>query len=243
MRGYVSVTLAITISSFVIFSTTTGAPATARCPRRSLCNDFYEHSAIFVGRVISGSEQVGPGREAGDVRFKVEETFKGDLSAEARVYVSSLDDTAHRVFGLSRDQSYVVFARESSGLLITGMCSRTKPVAEAKSELIFLRSLSTAGAGGRIFGWVEESLRDSNSIAPMADLTVALENAENQRLEAKTNAEGYLEFNGLKPGKYKVIPNWPDHYAGWIEEGSPVIEISGQRCKNGIFRAIAQRKK
>lgn len=227
------------------FSSASGRTHAFRCPRMTLCEAFESAAAVFVGRVIAVSEKVDPAFGAKEARFAVAEAFKGVAGDEAQAIVDLRDDTGHGP-ELVRGDRYLIFAVKNKNRLYAHSCSRTSPVvgAKPKIELHFLRNLSAAGAGGRIFGWVEATT------TPLPGVTVVLEKDGKQQTQSRTNAEGYVEFTGLKPGRYKVRPVWPDHYTGWVDadytgrvDADYVIEIPDQGCASFGFLARAHRKR
>ncbi|HYO64421.1 MAG TPA: serine hydrolase [Pyrinomonadaceae bacterium] len=123
--------------------------------------EFQRAKAVFVGRVLGGTEKLkakGPdGRSqslvAGEVRLAVEELFKGDPARETTLAVNSMLGTSCGDYGLRVGARYVVYAYASERgerLLYTGVCTRTVAAdsSHAASDLTFLRSLPAIGARG-----------------------------------------------------------------------------------------------
>ena len=147
--------------------------------------------------------------EGGRVRFAVEESFKG---------VSATEMTLPALEGMCggrsfvRGERYLVYARysDSSGLFI-GVCSPTKKLEEAESDLQFLRSLPAPGTGGRLYGKVAVNVGGTKH-SPLSGITVVVKGEMRQRIEMKTDSNGNFELNGLKPGKYIVNIVLPENY-------------------------------
>src|SRR5690349_4179825 len=103
------------------------SPATAcSCAESTPCQAFGYSSAVFVGRMLEGSEKVRDytkdgktiSYEAGKVRFAVEEAFKGVNTTEITIYVLNLKGTSCEGTALGRGIRYLVYAgsMESVGL-------------------------------------------------------------------------------------------------------------------------------
>src|SRR5215467_10083406 len=139
------------------------------CTRLSPCQKFGYSEAIFVGRMIGGSEPVSQqvvdgaviSRETGATRFSVEEVFKGSPSPVQMVEMPRFILTCGggRVdYSLIRGERYLVFARRSEDQSVSGYGAL---VSEAGEDLEFLRGLPAAGTGGtlsgRLYGSVPEA--------------------------------------------------------------------------------------
>ena len=88
-----------------------------------------------------------------DVRFAVEETFKGSVSRETTIHIDSMKGTSCGTYGLERGERYIVYAyggEKNPDALYTGVCTRTVEVTSeyAKEDLGFLRNLPPPGTGG-----------------------------------------------------------------------------------------------
>ncbi|HWT03617.1 MAG TPA: hypothetical protein VN256_25440 [Pyrinomonadaceae bacterium] len=90
------------------------APAARACSCliRDPASAFNDAKAVFVGRMLGGTEKLSlkdeGGKpyhlEAGDVRLTVEEVFKGDLPSVITVEVASMNGTSCGPYGLARDE-------------------------------------------------------------------------------------------------------------------------------------------
>jgi len=175
--------------------------------------------------------------ESGQVRFAVEESFKGVTATEITVFVMNMKGTScEGMAALARGGTYLVYAGylESVGLAI-GPCSATKPVDSAKTDLGFLRSLQQPGSGGRLYGRVavETGTREPT---PLPDVTVIVEDEAHKRIELKTDPDGNFEANGLKPGKYLVNPLLPENYVFRdSHQEKRVVHVSDRGCARAPF--------
>jgi TonB family protein len=128
------------------------------CARSSHCDEYWESSAVFVGKVIS----VAPGRKRSvknsllqplpgrfyEIRFSVEKSYKGYGGARQSVYV--LNSTGERGYEFKRGERYLVFAHGAGlkgGLpLILNECSKSNLASNASQEITRLDELLTPGS-------------------------------------------------------------------------------------------------
>ena len=79
---------------------------------------FNEAKVVFIGRMLGGTQKFSvkdnagmmSAIEAGQVRFSVEEIFKGSNAEELTIQVDSHAGTSCGLYGLSRGERYVVYA-------------------------------------------------------------------------------------------------------------------------------------
>lgn len=186
--------------------------------------EFNRAKVVFIGRMIQGTEKFSvkgkDGKsvalEAGTIRFAVQESFKGDVVAEVALEVDSMRGTSCGDYGLRKGVVYLAYGYESERdpkTLYTGVCTRTtEAVSEyARKDLSFLRNMPPPGTGGNLRGRVWADLR-AGGATPLANLTINIVGPDRQELKAFTNDKGDFEIKFLKPGKYVVSPNFPEHY-------------------------------
>ena len=179
---------------------------------------------VFIGRMRGGTEkwvvkdQAGKPHslEAGDVRFAVEEVFKGKEANEVTIGISSNKGTSCGPYGLKRGERYVVYAyasEQDEKQLYTGVCTRTGRVSSkyAKEDLDFLRNLPPAGVGGNLHGRIWSDLKERGA-TPLRDVRVKIISSDEQVITAFTDGEGEFLVKQLKPGKYRVEPDFPLNY-------------------------------
>lgn len=205
-----------------------------RCARFTPCEAFGRAKAVFVGRMLGGTEKgreyiengVKISYEAGEVTFAVEEIFKGVQGVELKVYVSTMKGTSCEWSGLQRGARYLVYAGGEANRFTISACSPTKEIEAAKDDLIFLRSLPEEGTGGRLSGKVG---LDSGEPTPpsLVGITIAVQDEKGKRLETRTNGAGEFEFIGLKPGKYVVEPVWDDAYSVYQPKREAIVADRG----------------
>jgi hypothetical protein len=212
------------------------------CGYSDPCNAFASASIVFIGQVIEGSEKVeiqgktdrSASHVAGKVRFTVEEVFKGALSSEVMISVSSNLNTSCGPYALIQGQKYVVYAYGDLPKLSTGVCTRTSRIVDATEDLQFLRNLPAEGTGGRLSGrlWADEN---KSRTTPLSNVTVIVRDAENNSIKAVTDSKGDFELTNLKPGKYTVEPVFPKYYIS--RPSKTEVIISDRGCTNVAFEA------
>lgn len=212
------------IAIFFLFSTPSISFACS-CGTGEPAHEFNRARMIFIGRMRGGSEkwvekdQAGKSHslEAGDVRFAVEEVFKGKEVGEVTVVINSHMQTSCGPYGLKRGERYLVYAyasEEGEKQLYTGVCTRTTTVSSeyAKEDLDFLRNLPPAGSGGNLQGRIWADLKQRGA-TPLRDVRIKIISADEQVITAFTDGEGEFLVKQLKPGKYRVEPDFPPNYS------------------------------
>ena len=126
--------------------------------RPSACEAYGQSEAVFVGKVSAISTELYNLQEGQSLRkrvkFDVIESFEG--AEEEKVTVVTGIGGGDCGYGFKPGGTYLVYAHEDddAGTLGTGICTRTAPVDAAEDDLAFLRSLSSKGPEGRVFGYV-----------------------------------------------------------------------------------------
>ena len=215
------------------------------CARLTPCEAFGSASAVFVGRMLGGSEKyreytkdgMTVSLEAGQVRFAVEESFKGVTATEITIHAMNMKGTScEGMAALARGGRYLVYAEnlQSVGLGI-GPCSATKPIDDAKEDLGFLKSLQPQGSGGRLYGQVAVET-GARQPTPLPGVTIVIEDEAQKRIEVTTDQEGKYEINGLNPGKYVVNPRLPDNYAARDHyQQNREVHVFDRGCSHASF--------
>lgn len=214
------------------------------CAFDSPCQVFSSASAIFIGEMVGGTEKVDMGREtgstsyeAGEVRFIVEETFKGNPGTEVTISVKSHKNSSCGPYGLIKGQRYIVYAYGESGHLSTGVCTLTRPLSmfsEEDDDFQFLKNLPKAGSGGRLT--VSVSADRGMIYKPFRDVAVILKNGEKQPIQGITNAEGVFEISNLRAGKYEVEALWPNSYSSTNSKAEVDVHDRGCATINFVAR-------
>lgn len=180
----------------------------------SPCEEYWEVTAVFIGTVIEGKlVTVKEGdfeyqRRA--VRISIDEAFRGVEGAEVEVLTGLGGGDCG--FGFRRAQQFLVYAyrSESDQKLHTNICTRTRAISEADPDLVYIRGLSKAKAGGTISGEVVRERRNETGGSngePLAGVKVTIDGP--QKAEAVTDAKGAFKIEGVEPGEYTVVPAAP----------------------------------
>jgi hypothetical protein len=90
-------------------------------------------SAVFSGKVLEIKEDSSSNTEPLKVTFQVNRTWKGVNETELSIYTGR--DSAGCGYSFKVNESYLVYAIESEGKLITGLCSLTKELSSAEEDL------------------------------------------------------------------------------------------------------------
>lgn len=211
-----SLLLAAFAAALLVCSASEASACTCAFGGSAPCQDYWKTDAVFVGRVVGSSKiTIDDGiykisRRL--VRMTVEQPLKGVEGAEAEVVTGWGGGDCGYEF--KTGASYIVYAGrdEKDGRLYTGICTRTRPLAEAGEDLSFIRSLSTAAPTGSVFGrvvrrnyeWKEGEL----VFKPVAGVGLSIEDGGASR-EMKTDAQGRFRFEGLAAGKHNITLRLP----------------------------------
>lgn len=202
---------------------------------------FNDAKVVFIGRMLGGTQKLSTkdraGKtitiEAGQVRFSVDEIFKGSNAEEFTIQIDSHEGTSCGPYGLKRGEQYVVYAYASNTdekLLYTGVCTRTGPTATeyAKEDLDFLRNLPPPGIGGELQGAIWVDLKSGGSTTALPDVRVKISGPDDQRITVFTDKNGKFTVKQLKPGKYKVEPEFPPNYSSEHKSQEVMVDDRGR---------------
>jgi 5-hydroxyisourate hydrolase-like protein (transthyretin family) len=198
------------VVSFVLLR---GAPADA-CSCGDFgppCQNYFQVDAVFVGTAKTIAEVEAPPDPMPFrrrlVTFTIERALRGLEGTSVGVTTGMGGGDCGYAF--KAGERYLVYAyRAQDGQLRTGICSRTRPIAEAADDLTFIDRLRTAPAGARVSGTIthwERSLAGDTAreYGPVADVHVQLR-GQGAALEARTDEQGRYEITGIRPGKYEL---------------------------------------
>src|SRR5690606_29734924 len=132
-RHYALLAVLITLSSFVVLP----APKAYGCsciPPGAPQEEMDRSAAVFAGTVADVQQapavESGPGYQ---ITFMVSEVWKGPV--EPQIVVATAQDSAACGYQFEAGREYIVYAYDSDGGLVTGLCSRTAARADAQEDL------------------------------------------------------------------------------------------------------------
>jgi hypothetical protein len=154
-------------------------------------------------------------RLAGNVRFSVDEAFKGDLNGEVVVnlgmphyswvgYFSEYTRFSCGDMSLSvlPNERVIVFAEKNDDAdrFYTNSCTLGVFPLNDKEKIDFLRKLPPAGSGGTLQGKVFSGEK------PLANFNLVIHGNDNGLIPVTTNRNGFFEAKPVKPGVYWIEP-------------------------------------
>jgi hypothetical protein len=187
----------------------------------SACQEFGAAEAVFVGRVVAADER--------RVEFAVLEAL-GGISHSTVVLQQPGSDCDFR---FEVRQEYLVYAKEGkdAGRLTASICSRTALLVQSRSDLAYLRTLSTlppdtrARITGSVVRWKDgSSIRRSGSV-PIPSTSVFLSDGA-QSFKGATDKNGRFHIPNVPFGRYEIRVEPP---AGLYFTGHPPLNIFDPR--------------
>lgn len=211
------------------------------------CQALGGSAAVFVGTVIEVRERQAKqgGNDEIDwtprlFKFTVVQPFSGVAGTEVEVATGQGGGDCGYEF--KKGETYLVYAYggRDGKTLATGICTRTRPVAEATEDLEFLRGLAGRPPGVSLDIMVARSLDvvKSGDVKPLGGLAgarLSVEGAGESR-EVRTDAEGRVRLTGLKPGTYKVRLSLPEELTTYKTEKE--VTVNDRGCAS-IFYGVA----
>ncbi len=183
----------------------------------SPCQSAFQVDAVFAGTVrsISVADDGSPLRPADaqipgalQVEFEGVVPFRGIQAST--VSVATAGSGAACGYAFKQGERYLVYARRNSAGTgwVTGICSRTRLLADAGDDLQFLQTLSAPGNSlARVYGTISQWERnlatgEVRGYGPVADVLVTVR-SPGHAFDALTDARGRYEI-AVPPGKYEV---------------------------------------
>jgi hypothetical protein len=198
------------------------------------CQAAWTSDAVFSGTVLSMTPikdgSLGAPFLSLVVKFTVEQGFVNVAPGSLEIVTGMGGGDCGYRFKVG--VKYLVYATKYASHLSTSICSRTRPLAEAKEDLLYLSTMGAAPMGGRVYGRINESRRDPAEpewidYGPVEGLTVSIRGATFAR-DVVTDADGRFDASRLPVGKATVTIVAPFGF-----EPNPFereIEITGPRA-------------
>lgn len=226
-------TLILIVALFIVGLCGVDARACSCAGEGTPCQEYWEATAVFIGTVIEGNlVTVKEGdfeHQTRAVRLSIDEAFRGVEGAEVEVLTGLGGGDCG--FGFRRAQQFLVYAyrSQSDQKLHTNICTRTRAISEADPDLVYIRGLSKAKAGGTISGEVVRERRNETGGSkgePLAGVKVTIDGP--QKAEAITNTKGEFKIEGVQPGEYTVVPAVPKGLATRGEDRK--VKVADRGC-------------
>jgi hypothetical protein len=220
----------------LVFVAGLDADAMASCPRVIQGPPCFEcwrpNTVIFIGvatQVVltpnNTGLMIGPYVRS-TVHFTIEEAFKG---IEGSAIDLELDYCGYL---FKEGERYLVYAHRNPNdnkLNVRDGSTRTRLLSQAGEDLEYLRELSSAEPGSRVYGKVAQSthnIKDSRYEAePLTEVKVVLEGG-NERRVAVSDSEGNYQFTGLPAGTYRLRAELPAR----LSFPEQTIRVTGRGC-------------
>jgi hypothetical protein len=210
---------------------------------RPPCEEYGSASAVFIGVVIGESSidsQDGEYQsQKRSVSFAVEETFHGLKGTSAEV-ITGIGGGDCGV-GFKRGERYLVYAytNPQDNKLYTSICMRTRALSQAGEDLQYLRGLSSAAPGVRIYGEVQRNwsgVNEGREPESMAGIKVSIDGTK-KRVEMMTDLKGRFSAGGLPGGVYKVKISLPQGLMSYSPERE--IKVVDRGCARVNFDVVS----
>ncbi|HEY6247375.1 MAG TPA: carboxypeptidase regulatory-like domain-containing protein [Pyrinomonadaceae bacterium] len=196
------------------------------------CQAAWQADAVFIATVVASREE----KRVRDndfhsraVRLAVSESFRGLTSTDVEVYTGWGGGDCGFEFHLGEQYLVYAYMEKDDNRLVTSICSRTRPLAEASEDLSYLRNLPQTPSGSAISGEVHRYDRqdDGNpSDTPLSNVRVNIE-SDGKQSTVVTNNEGRFSLGGLSAGSYKVSVVPPSGLSSRQKEQTVTIEEKG----------------
>ena len=179
------------------------------------CQNAFQVDAVFAGTVRSvvPLPEDGPPLRPGEMRipqtvrveFDTVVPFRGLQGSNVTVLTAGSGPACG--YGFKPGERYLVYANRKGTELVTGICSRTRPLADAAEDLQFFQTFSAPSDRARLYGtvthwerevWTEQPV----NYGPVPNLRVNV-SGMGQLLDTWTDDAGRYDVK-LPPGKYEV---------------------------------------
>jgi hypothetical protein len=171
------------------------------CVYQSPKYQYEKADCIFIGKVIEGpifyEDEV-------HYKFAANKIYKGDQSDTIIVATSKYVCPYHFI----DQETYLVYAYKGDNYY-TGLCTRTRRIKDAGTDLHFLdklpQSLVSSGIAGRVYLF-ESNLLKVAELPPMRNYSFTLQkDSVHFLINCDYNGEFYAD--SIPPGNYTILPN------------------------------------
>lgn len=179
------------------------------------CQNTFQVDVVFAGTVrsIVPLPDDGPPLRPGEMRIPQAVRVEFDAVVPLRghqvsnVSVLTAGSGPACGYGFKSGERYLVYANRRGTELVTGICSRTRPMADAAEDLQFFQTFSAPSDRARLSGTVTHWERDPSTeqprdYGPVPNLRVDV-SGMGQLLDTWTDDAGRYAVR-VPPGKYDV---------------------------------------
>lgn len=222
------------------------------------CEAIAWADVVFVGRVVENAQEKADGNLLWNVsRLSVTKTLVGTLGPSVTMVplgrpdpedvTASLHQAPHLWtgrnscdYGFAVGKEYLVYARRApNGRWTTGLCSGTKPIAEAAADLEYLANHRN-GAPRSLQVSIhrierDQTLRDKTKGVSAAGIPVVI-TGRSTNITVKTNAEGKVGVQ-LPSGDFTIRPLVSDKTR--VSGGPQRVFLPAQGCVPVMFQLIS----
>jgi hypothetical protein len=200
----------------LILVPTTDVLACSCAPSGPPCQNAFQVDVVFAGTVRSGvplPDDDLPPLRPGEMRiprtvrvkFDTVVPFRGIPGSKVTVLTAGSGPACG--YGFKPGERYLVYANSKGAELVTGICSRTRPLSEAAEDVQFFQALSAPSDRARLYGTVthwerEVSTEQPRNYGPVPNLRVNV-SGMGQVLDTWTDDAGRYDVK-VPPGKYEV---------------------------------------
>ena len=211
----------ILAASILIFCTPSLVNACTCALSMGTCNGGWKlGDVIFTGTVTSKSTAIDEdSRNRNAFQFSVSESFRGAAIAGEEITVYTGLGTGDCGYPFNVGTSYLVYASQYKGKLVTSICSQTSHAARVRD---IIRQLRTVQKGERVpdlFGLIGASpvkfADDPFDIKPLAGIQVRVIGSRNLEQSTTTDDEGIYSFQNLPADTYRIEIEPPAGMSTW----------------------------
>jgi len=173
-----------------------------------------------TGRRIATDPAVSMPSRKRTVRIQVADVLTGVEPLQKEIEILTGLGGGDCGYAFQLGTAYVVYAyKGSEGRLETGICGRTRRLADAAEVLAYIRTAPTAPATGQM-----RVIAGPPFVTPLQGVSTALEGM-GERYVASTDSGGEARFDGIPPGKYKVTGTLEGY-----KSFQPTVELGSKGC-------------
>ncbi len=243
----VRLVVAVLLFSIRVLGCSCAGPATTPCSGAGISAAVFTGKVLEIadppplivaprsnntGRAYASRQTAAPTtlqRPLRAVRLSVGEVLTGVDASQKEIEILTGFGGGDCGYPFQVGTEYVIYAyKNSAGRLETGICSRTRPLAEAAEDVKYIREMSAAPETGEL------RVRTAFPGIPGQRGATIIAERQGQRDAAVANSAGEAVFSGLPAGEYTI------HAAsdGDLPD-DPKVELHGKGCLDvNLFRYL-----